>query len=241
MDLLDYLSYAQVDRAGKARGGWRYKANARDADMSVTQWPVLAYMSAQRVWGLEAPEWVKCELRDHFLLHIQGEDGGFGYRPGRRRANVGLTGAGLIALAFVDVDSDDDRVRRAAAYIDKNYKKSHLGELYNMYAIMKGARLSASPIATFGEHDWLSDYVQHLYKTQRKNGTWKSASRAVGMRATAWPALIISKDVFATSRPSTISWGTLLSVAGGLAAALAGFVLIRRARRTDSAAKPPQA
>ena len=212
VDMLDYLAFAQVDENRKHRGGWRYRANAGDADMSVTQWPVLAFMSAREVWGIEAPAWVKSELRDHFLAKSQAEHGGFQYQPGRG-ANVGLTGAGLIALAFADVPNDDPRVVRAQAYIEQNWANANLGDFYNMYAIMKGALLTQGGIETFGEHDWLTAYVEHLHANQKDLGHWTHGGRwASGTRLTAWPALIISKDVFATSRPASVAWGLVLGL-----------------------------
>ncbi|MDJ0973328.1 MAG: PKD domain-containing protein [Planctomycetota bacterium] len=212
VDMLDYLAFAQVDPNRKHRGGWRYRANAGDADMSVTQWPVLAFMSAREVWGIEAPDFVKTELRDHFLATSQAAHGGFQYQPGRG-ANVGLTGAGLIALAFADVPADDDRVVRAKAYIEQNWSSANVGDFYNMYAIMKGALLTQGGIETFGEHDWLTTYVEHLHANQQDLGHWTHGGRwASGTRLTAWPALIISKDVFATSRPATIAWGLILGL-----------------------------
>lgn len=212
VDMLDYLAFAQVDKHGKSRGGWRYKANSHSADMSVTQWPVLAFMSARNVWGIEAPAWVKEELREHFLKHAQLANGGFAYEPGGK-TNVGLTGAGLIALAFADVPASDERVTRAVALIEGQWKQANVGNFYNMYAVMKGALLTRTPIDAFGSHDWLTEYVEHLHATQKDLGHWTGGGRwASGARLTAWPALIISKDVFATSRPATVAWYWILAI-----------------------------
>lgn len=230
-DMLDYLAFAQCDRKNASRGGWRYRANASDADMSVTQWPVLAFMSAEQVWGIAAPEWVRSELRDGYLASAQAKDGGFGYTRGKDRDNVGLTGAGLIGLAFAGVESDDDRVRRAIAYVDRNWNKRHLGNSYAMYALMKAAHLQDPGLERYGDHHWLTEYVDHLYAKQRDDGSWPADGfYATGPLATAWPALIISKDVFATSRPSTLFWKIVIPVAGTALLGIGLVVLWRRRR-----------
>ena len=55
-DMADFLVWAQVDSPNEFhRGGWRYYPESRDADMSVTQWPVLALDALEANWGLAAP------------------------------------------------------------------------------------------------------------------------------------------------------------------------------------------
>ncbi|MCK4389013.1 MAG: PKD domain-containing protein [Desulfobacterales bacterium] len=78
-DMVDYFAWAQTDEDGEGegfdhRGGWRYSANSGDADMSVTQWPVIGMEAAEKNWGIVPPAWVKTELRDHFLLYVQASD-----------------------------------------------------------------------------------------------------------------------------------------------------------------------
>ncbi len=67
-----------------------------------------------------------------------------------------------------------------------------------MYAVMKAAKLHAPPIEEFGEHDWLAEYAQDLTERQNADGTWPNRGRGVGTLATAWPALILSRNIFAT-------------------------------------------
>lgn len=231
VDLLDFLAFAQVDAQNAYRGGWRYRANARDADMSVTQWPVLAFLAARDVWGIETPGWVKQELADHFLRHAQGERGDFRYQI-HGAGNVGLTGAGLIALAFADVPADDPRVTRAVAAIEGSWGKSNIGDFYNMYAVMKGALLTRDPVDAFGEHDWLAEYVAFLHASQKDEGHWAGDGRfGKGTRATAWPALIVSKDVFATSRPASVDWVLVFGLSMLVVVIVIAVVLRVRIRR----------
>ncbi len=197
-DMIDFIAFAQSDSTG-GRGGWRYTANRVDGDMSVMQWPVLAMMAAEEQWGIRPPEWVKSELREHFLVATQNpETGQFSYEPGSTTTGVGMTAAGLIALNFVDVPSRDDRVQRAIGYIAENWDTNNGSDYYFMYAVMKAARLHAPPIEEFGEHDWLAEYAQDLTERQNADGTWPNRGRGAGTLATAWPALILSQNIFAT-------------------------------------------
>lgn len=117
-DLVDFMAWAQADtNSGTARGGWGYKANSCDADMSVSQWPVLGMQAAENNWCAQVPSWVKSELRDHFLTSMQGGDGGFGYTS-RGTGNVAWTAAGLVGLAFSGVSSRREPVRQASCSID---------------------------------------------------------------------------------------------------------------------------
>jgi uncharacterized RDD family membrane protein YckC len=197
-DMVDYLAFAQSDPSSSGRGGWRYGANSGEADLSVTQWPVLAMMAAEREWGIAVPDWVKGELRDHFLTRDQDPaTGGFDYDPRRGWTGVGMTAAGLMALGFADVPADDPRVQGALAYIAGNWDRRNL-DYYYMYAVMKAAKLHDPPVERFGEHDWLAEYAKDLTSKQRQDGTWPERGHIDGIMATTWPVLILSRDIFAT-------------------------------------------
>lgn len=213
-DMIDYIAFAQVDapsddqfkdlsdgqlaQLSNFRGGWRYRANPLDADMSVTQWPVLAMMAAEE-WGIEAPDWVRTELGDHFLTAVQDDaTGQFYYEPGGA-TGVGMTAAGLLALRFTGVPASDDRVQRAVAYIGQNWETGNTERFYYMYALMKAARLLDPPVREFGGRDWFAEYAADLTGSQNEDGTWPVRdSYGSGILATVWPSLILSRDIFAT-------------------------------------------
>ena len=199
IDMLDFIAFAQADGDGPNRGGWQYAANG-GADMSVTQWPVLAMMSAEEVWGLEVPDWVRTELRDGFLVSSRDESsGGFAYSAGGGPA-LPMTAAGLVGLGFVGVADDDERVTGAIDWIGQNWGDVASHTYYAMYGVMKAAKLRANQILSFGEHDWLAEYRTRLLGSQQSAGTWPNVGHGSGILATAWPALVLSEEVFATSR-----------------------------------------
>jgi hypothetical protein len=197
-DMLEFMAFAQDDGDGPARGGWRYTPNS-GADTSVTQWPVLAMMAAQEVSGLEAPDWVRTELRDHWLLSAQAESGGFGYQ-GPSNPTVGQTAAGLLALQFAGVPDDDRRVTSAVDFIASTWDSTAANDYYAMYAVMKAAKLRDTPIQRFGDHDWQLEYRRRLLETQSPEGSWPIGPYQTAVLATAWPVLILSEEIFAESR-----------------------------------------
>lgn len=245
VDLLDFLAFAQIDEGQTGRGGWRYHANdTSGADMSVTQWPVLAFMAAEEVWNIEAPGFVRSELK-HFLRAMQGNDGGFGYSVASTGMNNGLTGAGIIAHAFVGTDHDDPAVAKARGYIATNWDTANIGDYYNMYAVMKAAKLTDPEIKKFGEHDWHEEYVEALYGSQLPNGAWSGGGQwASGTLRTAWPTLILSQDIFAKGSPLALVWkiaiavGILIVIA--VIVVLVLFILSRRGGQAGAEGDTPE-
>ncbi len=232
-DIIRFLAWGQCANRGHYRGGWRYEAGSSDADMSCTQWPVLACMAARGLWGIETPPSIAASLEAGFLAHDQGPDGCFGYIHDQFQPSVGLTSAGLLGLEFVGAGAEDPRVRRALDYLAMHWTEQNVGDYYSMYAVMKAATLAEPPIARIGGHDWREEYTLALAATQNVDGTWPGDGRwGTGVRATAWPALVLSKDVFATARPMTLWERIPLGVRlGAIPALLLGSFVVRFFRR----------
>ena len=232
-DLVDFIAYAQTDGDNpEQRGGWRYTANTHDADLSAAQWPVLALMSAQQGFGIRAPDWVATELEANFLKHVQHDQGGFGYARADDRVTTRLTGAGLIALGFLGGAGADARVRRSAEFIDAHWDSDNVGDYYAMYAIMKGAKLARPEITHFGRHDWRREYVEALCLGQNEDGSWSGGGAyAPGALQTALPALVLSKDIFFTTRPTSVFWRVIVPVASALLVVLAAAAFVLYFRR----------
>jgi hypothetical protein len=229
VDLIEGLVHGQ--RKVGAVGGWRYELEeSGDADMSVTQWPALALLAAEREWGVPIDAAVKRRL-DVFLADHQGQDGAFGYqRPGAEE-NVGLTAAGLIGLECAGVDEQDERCTSARAWIGAHWDEpTNVGDGYSMYAVMKAAKLSRRGSAEVGGHDWHAEYLARLASTQGSDGRWPEDRRyARGALATAWPCLILAQDVFASAEPVRPSH--LATIALGALALQVGAILLVAARR----------
>lgn len=230
VDLLETLALGQ--RARCDVGGWRYDLppGLADADLSVSQWPALAFLAAEREWGLPIPPLVQARLQT-YLAALQGEDGGFGYRSAGADVNPGLTAAGLIGLECAGVPEDDARCEAARRWLAERWgDPNNVGDDYSMYAVMKASKLARAGVEAYGDHDWRAEYTAALAARQRADGTFLEDERyGQGPLATSWPCLILAQDVFAYAEPAKES--SLHDVAVGVAALVLGLALLALARR----------
>jgi len=247
-DLVDLMAWGQSER-GYARGGWRYGPNWNDADMSVTQWPVQAFMATDVELGIRAPDWVKRELLNYYLKRSQADDGSFGYRFPKGGVTTATTAAGIICLSYCGVDARDPRVIKAAEAIGRHWSRSHLGNYYAMYCVMKAAVIARPKIDRFGTHDWRVEFSRNLLDKQEPDGRWPPDKHHTGhaMLATALAILTLEEKVVldpipkppAQPPPASPSVDWLALVLGTLAlvaAALCIYFLHRRRRRARQAA-----
>ncbi len=83
-------------KSDMADGGWRYKSNSRDSDLSVTAWQLLALRAARDI-GCDVP----VENIDRAISYIRRlsvvDGGGFGYTSARG-STVTRAGTGIVAL-----------------------------------------------------------------------------------------------------------------------------------------------
>jgi hypothetical protein len=217
-DIIDFIAFAQTD-TGNARGGWRYEANTA-ADMSVTQWPVFAMMAAEEAVDINPPGWVRDELLNSWLSYVQDENGVFGYdSPGN--PTTASSASGIISLIFCGVSPNDERIQKAVEAIASRWDNSNIGDFYTMYSIMKAAMLVDPQIQKFGEHDWRTEYSEHLFSTQSADGSWPSQRHAPDNIATAFGVLLLTPIIFPEALP--ISWVWIIGVAVII---LAGIILV---------------
>ncbi len=172
-NVVDYLAWAQNDEShGTSRGGWRYFANQGSSDNSVSQWPVLAFISAEQ-WGVNAPAFVKTEL-NFWIDYIQNDVSGCS----------GYTRSGMISrtamwhgpvhcwwrCTMYGDTATTPRVQQATSCINTNWELGgtfgNKGNYYAMYAVFKG--LALLDITTLpGPGDWHGDYDDYLLAEQQ--------------------------------------------------------------------------
>jgi hypothetical protein len=222
-DLIDYLAYAQVEPdAGGGRGGWRYDANYRESDMSVTQFPLIGLEAAEYNLGssvtipsyvsVTIPSYVKEEFKNNFLYFVQNkESGGFGYSWPNSSVNVAKTGAGIVGLALTGILYDDPRTTQALSYIDAEWltavswpniagMRYNIGDLYAMYTVMKGMKsyeMKGYNTTMIGSHDWYNEYAIEEIQHQNSNGSWQSPVNSYGpVIDTTFGVLILLPQIF---------------------------------------------
>jgi hypothetical protein len=193
-DMADFLAFAQNEPdTGVWRGGWRYAPNYDQSDMSVTQWPVIGLEAAESNFSTVVPQYVQDEL-EIYLAADQDQDGGFGYTaPG---GNVARTGAGIACLAWINAQNSDTRVTSAINFIDTNWNWDNMGNLYAMYAVMKGMRGFEPDLTMIGDHDWYGEYADFLIQNQYSDGSWTSNAWFGRDLSTAAGVLILTPEVF---------------------------------------------
>lgn len=101
------LKSQAVNKPTKLQGGWRYTPTARDSDLSVSVWQVMALRSAKND-GLDVPteaiDKAVAYLRNSYTspLNEAGSPrervAGFAYTPGTYHASFTMTAAGLLAM-----------------------------------------------------------------------------------------------------------------------------------------------
>lgn len=110
--MVGYAAWAQADQGTYGDGGWRYYPNNGDADNSVGQWPVIGLEAAETQWGIKAPDWVKSELKNNWLVNSYNSTyKGWGYGGNGSGINsyveAAHTGAGLSMMAYVGFPQTD--------------------------------------------------------------------------------------------------------------------------------------
>lgn len=101
------LSSQKTEKPLQYRGGWRYTPNARDADLSVSVWQLMALRSAKND-GLDVPvsaiddavEYLKRSYASRLDRNglPDNKASGFCYTPDQRHPTFTMTAAGLLAM-----------------------------------------------------------------------------------------------------------------------------------------------
>ncbi|MBI3821269.1 MAG: terpene cyclase/mutase family protein [Planctomycetes bacterium] len=89
------------------RGGWRYRLDSTDADMSVTGWQILALRSARNI-GCDVPAERINLAMDYVQSCRDARSGGFTYTAGTA-PSVACTGTGILALELCGKDRHHSR------------------------------------------------------------------------------------------------------------------------------------
>lgn len=180
------LRAQQVSKKESEMGGWRYTPDARDADLSVSVWQVMALRSAHNA-GIDVPgkaiqEAVEYLKRSSTADRRRPADAGrprtgdaapragFSYQPGTRNATFAMTAAGLLAMQVCG-QYDAVEVAEAADWLVDH--KLHTKErffLYGTYYYAQGMYQRGGDYA-----DKARATVESLLLTeQRPDGSWPS-------------------------------------------------------------------
>lgn len=144
------LAAQAIPKEPRARGGWRYKPDSRDSDLSISVWQLMALRSAKND-GLNVPgsaiESAVGYLKNSYAADRSGRrgnqsneapTGGFCYIPGSRSPTFTMTAAGLLAMQVCG-RYDADEVRGSADFLlAKGPQTNDRFFYYGMYYYAQG-------------------------------------------------------------------------------------------------------
>jgi hypothetical protein len=112
------LIVASQSTNGDHRGGWRYRPQPSDADVSVTVLQVVALRAAKEV-GLDVPQQTIDDAVNYVRRCQVGNSGGFAYQAGGRGAGFARTAAAIYSLQVCGL-YDDPAVKAGSQYLFEN-------------------------------------------------------------------------------------------------------------------------
>ncbi len=175
---------------GPGRGGWRYRPDSNDADVSVTGWQMLALRAAKNL-ACDIPP--GCIERAAIYLHRchDSGSGGYCYQPGSA-ATVPCTGTAVLCLEICRPSRPREReILQAGSYLLKNPIQWNSAHFF--YSVYYGAQ------ATFqlGNNYW-NFYRPQLHKVlfanQQANGSWLNAEGFGPNYSTAMAVLALTVE-----------------------------------------------
>ena len=152
-------------------GGWRYKPDANDSDMSITCWQTMALRAAKNA-GMDVPkESIDLAVRYIKKLYNPGDgkfgSGGFGYSsPGHE---ISTTAEGLLALQVCG-DYEGEEVKNAAERLMRTgLKSSDRWFHYTAYYYAQGMYQRGDKYAAEGKRV----IAEVLLPVQNADGSWR--------------------------------------------------------------------
>lgn len=177
------LSAQSQPKAEGHQGGWRYKPDSRDSDLSCSGWALMALRSAKLNGAPVPPEAIKAAVEYVYRNHDKNE-GRFGYTDPWGHSET-LTGCGLLCLELTGHHGGESNYK-AGDYILKNRDRivNNAHEAYANY-------YNAQAMFQLGGR-WWEEYAtwmyEHYLKKQSQDGSW-SEGRNGGSYGTAMMVL----------------------------------------------------
>ncbi len=163
------LEAQAVPKSDKHEGGWRYKPDSRDSDLSCCGWALMALRSG-KLNGAPIPDQAIEKAVAYVLKNHEKNEGRFGYTDPWGHSET-LTGCGLLCLelsGFHGTEStykSGDFILKHRQHIVKNAHE-YYANYYNAQAMFQlGGRYWAQYA------DWM--YQEYLTK-QQSNGSWSN-------------------------------------------------------------------
>jgi prenyltransferase beta subunit len=149
------------------QGGWRYRVDSTDADLSVSGWQILALRAAKNV-GCDIPA-ERIEQALEFVKRCRDNSGGFCYFPGNRVTKA-CTGTAILMLELAGKDLHHSReALQAGSYLLKH--PLQFGDEHFFYAVYYSSQAMFQLGGNYHRF-WEPQIQQLLYQYQQPNGSW---------------------------------------------------------------------
>ncbi|MDC0259357.1 terpene cyclase/mutase family protein [Verrucomicrobiales bacterium] len=163
------LSAQSVPKNDGHKGGWRYKPDSRDSDLSCSGWALMALRSA-KLNGAPVPDEAIKKAVEYVLKNHDKESGRFGYTDPWGHSET-LTGCGLLCLELCGYHGTPSTFK-SGDFILQNRQKvvNNAHEYYANYYNSQGMfQLGGKYWEQYA--DWM--YNEYLGK-QNANGSWSN-------------------------------------------------------------------
>lgn len=162
-----------IPKQDKHKGGWRYRPDSKDSDLSCSGWALMALRSA-KLNGAQIPDDAIESAVEYVLRNHDRKSGRFGYHDPFGHSET-LTGCGLLCLELCGLHGMESSFR-AGDYILQNRKslvrRSHefYGNYYNAQAMFQLGGPWWEKYA-----DWM--YEEYLSRQYEDGGWGRSKNR----------------------------------------------------------------
>jgi hypothetical protein len=162
------LDAQAIPKSVRHRGGWRYKPDSTDSDLSASGWALMALRSA-RLNGAPVPDASIADAVTYIKGCFNPKNGGFGYQDANPKDT--LTGCGLLCLELTGHHGEpelllagDDILRNTESLGSKQHQ--YYANYYNAQATFQLGGKYWETYAT-----WMYD---HYLPLQDASGSWDS-------------------------------------------------------------------
>ncbi len=162
------LAIKLILNAQNDEGGWRYRPEPSDADLSVTVCQIMA-LRAARDAGINVPDPAREKCID-YVKKSQVEDGGFRYTLRGGHTTFALTAAGLVSLFSAGI-YDGPQIEKGLHYLTRHRARAegHYFFYGHYYAVQAMWHIGGK-----WWNDWYPWVRDLLVKRQQTNGSWSS-------------------------------------------------------------------
>ncbi|MBL8892810.1 MAG: hypothetical protein JNL67_22730, partial [Planctomycetaceae bacterium] len=120
--ILVLLQAQKVPKSRAHAGGWRYSPGARDSDLSLTGWAIMALRAAKQN-GAAIPDEHIADAID-YILKCRRQDGTFSYMPGMGPGTPSMTGLAILCLELCG-EHGHEAIEPAADFLLQHQPAAH--------------------------------------------------------------------------------------------------------------------